>query len=154
MILGAFKGSQVQDPLIRLCIVGARISRAVYFLYDVLNWCCRVTLINGSAKEYAVKAAPFWFIAVVFCLIRDLYEIINYVLRAQAKRREPSVQDCIAERPDIVTDALKNICDILIPLKIWGKVNISEGRVGMLGLISSICGILSIINPKYKLSPM
>ena len=154
MILGAVKGSQVQDPLIRLCIVVARMSRAVYFLYDILNWCCRVTLISGNAKEYAIKAAPFWFVAVVFSIIRDLYEIINYVLRAQAKKKDPSVQDCISRRPDIVVDTLKNICDLLIPLKIWGKININEGKIGFLGLISSLCGILSIVNPKYKLTPM
>jgi len=154
MILGAYKGSKIQDPLIRLCIVIARISRAVYYLYDILNWCCRVTLINGSAKEYAIKAAPFWFIAVFFCLIRDLYEIANYILRAQAKKNDPSIQDCIAQRPDIVVDTLKNMCDLLIPLKIWGKLSINEGKIGMLGLISSICGILCIMNPRYKLSPM
>ena len=154
MILGAVKGSQVQDPLIRICIVVARLSRAVYFLYDILNWCCRVSLLNGNAKEYALRAAPFWFVAVLFCLVRDLYEIINYVLRCKAKKKEASLQDCAIQRPDIAVDTVKNICDFLIPLKLWGKVNISDGKVGFLGLVSSICGILSILNPQYKLTPM
>lgn len=154
MILGAVKGSQVQDPLIRICIVVARLSRAVYFLYDVLNWCCRVSLINGSAKEYSKRAAPFWFIAVFFCLLRDLYEVINYVLRAQAKKKDPSVQDCMFQRPDLCVDVLKNVCDFLIPLKIWGKIDINDGKIGALGLISSICGVLSVLSPNYKLTPM
>ena len=154
MILGAVKGSQVQDPLIRVCIVVSRLSRSVYFLYDILNWCCRVSLMSGSAKEYAARAAPFWFVAVLFCLIRDLYEVINYILRAQAKKKDPGPKDFVCQRPDIAVDSLKNMCDFLIPLKIWGKLDLTDGTVGVLGLISSICGILTILNPRYKLSPM
>ena len=154
MILGAVKGSQVQDPLIRICIVVARLSRAVYFFYDIFNWCCRVSLMKGNAKEYAVRAAPFWLLAIIFCLIRDLYEIVNYVLRTKAKKKDPSLQDCISQRPDICVDTLKNVCDVMIPLKLWGKVNITDGKVGFLGLISSICGILSILSPNCKLKPI
>ena len=154
MLLGGIRGSQIQDPLIRICVVVARISRCVYFLYDVLNWCCRVTLMKGNAKDYATRAAPFWFVAVLFCLLRDAYEIMNYVMRAKAKNKEANLQDCISSRPDIVVDTLKNASDFLIPLKLWGKVDLSQGTVGLLGLISSICGILTIAKPKYKLSPM
>ena len=154
MILGAVKGSQIQDPLIRICVVVARLSRSIYFVYDILNWCCRVSLMKGSSKEYATRAAPFWLVAVIFCLLRDLYEVINYVLRAQAKQKTPTVQDCVTQRPDIAVDTLKNMADFVIPLKIWGKIDISEGIVGALGLISSICGILAILSPQYKLTPM
>eukprot|EP00794_Sanderia_malayensis_P016209 gene16209-17840_t len=154
MFLGAIRGSQVQDPLIRVCIVIARISRTVYFFYDIFNWCCRVTLMKGSSKEYAMRAAPFWFIAVVCGLIRDLYELINYVLRAKAKKQDVGIQNCLCQRPDIATDTLKNICDFLIPLKIWGKLDLSQGTVGILGLISSLCGILTVVKPACKLTPM
>lgn len=154
MFLAAIKGSKVQDPLIRICIVGARMCRVVYFLYDILNWCCRVTLMKGSAKDYAKKAAPFWFIAVVFGLIRDAYEIINYILRVKAKHQNLSVKEAVTQRPDIAVDTMKNACDFLIPLKIWGKLEMTTGTMGVLGLMSSICGMLTLWSPTFKLTPM
>ena len=160
MFQGAVKGSRVQDPLIRLCIVGARLARTVYFIYDIFNWACRTTLLKGNSKDWAKRAAPFWFVAILFCLLRDLYEIINFHLRAKYKKenKDASIQSSLCrlpvERPDVTCDTLKNACDFLIPLNLWGKIHLSTGTVGILGLISSICGILMAANPKYKLIPM
>ncbi|GAB6031215.1 hypothetical protein CHUAL_009032 [Chamberlinius hualienensis] len=57
------------------------------------------------------------------------------------------------DHKDVVLDTIKNICDLLIPLSSLGYAKLSPGVVGLCGIISSLVGILTIVDPTYKLVP-
>lgn len=55
--------------------------------------------------------------------------------------------------PEVVTDTIKNSCDFFIPLTALGHVKLSPGTIGLLGAISSLAGLLVVMDPKKKLLP-
>lgn len=59
----------------------------------------------------------------------------------------------IANKP-ILMDTIKNSCDILIPLSSMGYVDLSPKIVGLLGVVSSVLGLIVMVKPNCKLSPM
>jgi peroxin-11B len=54
---------------------------------------------------------------------------------------------------DIVLDTLKNGCDFFIPFTSLGFIKLSPKTIGMLGVISSVAGLLVILEPRAKLLP-
>lgn len=105
-------------------------------------------------------------------LVRDIYEIIELFKRNSDPKQGTSVvmrskQDntivafdpinairvLLANKP-ILFDTIKNSCDILIPLSSMGYVDLSPKMVGLLGVVSSVVGIIAMVKPNCKLSPM
>ncbi|XP_041463794.1 peroxisomal membrane protein 11B-like [Lytechinus variegatus] len=52
----------------------------------------------------------------------------------------------------LILDTLKNLADLFLPLSYLGHINISSGLQGLLGLISSIIGVLTVWDTKYRLA--
>lgn len=97
-------------------------------------------------------------------LVRDFYEIKrimdqhNFCLRptaAKALGEQVSSVACVFlnEHKDVLWDTVKNGCDVWIPLTALGYTKLQPGTIGMLGTISSIAGIISLISPYAKLLP-
>ena len=57
------------------------------------------------------------------------------------------------EHPDVFWDCLKNCCDFWIPMTSLGHVKLSPGAVGLLGVISSTAGLITVLDPLAKLAP-
>lgn len=53
----------------------------------------------------------------------------------------------------IAVDTLKNTCDLFIPLSALGGVRISAGVIGILGIVSSLAGIVALMDPSAKMTP-
>lgn len=105
-------------------------------------------------------------------LVRDLYEIIQLWKRNSDPKKGPSVivrskQDngfvafdpvvairVLVQNKPILMDTIKNSCDILIPLSSMGYVDLSPKVIGLLGVVSSVLGIWTMVKPNCKLSPM
>lgn len=51
----------------------------------------------------------------------------------------------------LILDILKNSADLFLPLSYLGHINISSGLQGLLGLISSMIGVLTVWDSKYKM---
>eukprot|EP00057_Strongylocentrotus_purpuratus_P020376 XP_011674850.1 PREDICTED: peroxisomal membrane protein 11B isoform X1 [Strongylocentrotus purpuratus] len=51
----------------------------------------------------------------------------------------------------LILDILKNSADLFLPLSYLGHINISSGLQGLLGLISSVIGVLTVWDSKYKM---
>lgn len=105
-------------------------------------------------------------------LVRDIYEILQLWKRNSDPKQGVSVvvrskQDnsvvafdpvnalrvLYANKP-ILMDTIKNTCDILIPLSSMGYVDLSPKVVGLLGVVSSVVGLVVMVKPSCKLSPM
>lgn len=55
--------------------------------------------------------------------------------------------------PAVALDTLKNICDLFIPLDKLGIYQSNAGVVGFCGLISSLIGIVTLVQPNLKIKP-
>lgn len=94
-------------------------------------------------------------------LVRDMYEI-SLILKSNKVRMHglgdvvtaiPKSVMLVQNHSSVMIDTIKNGCDFFIPLAALGYVKLSPGTVGFLGTISSIAGLLVLIEPKNKLSP-
>lgn len=101
-------------------------------------------------------------------LVRDFYEIVQ-IIKAEKRQILPKGDNlnlsevakscsrailCIRHnRQDLMVDTIKNCCDIFIPLSALGHVKLSPGTIGLLGVVSSIAGLVALIDPACKLTP-
>jgi peroxin-11B len=53
----------------------------------------------------------------------------------------------------VVVDTVKNGCDVMIPLTALGYMRLSPGTVGLLGVVSSVAAIISLVDPLARLTP-
>lgn len=53
----------------------------------------------------------------------------------------------------VVIDTVKNVCDFFIPFTALGYVKLTPGTVGWLGTVSSLMGLIVLVEPLAKLSP-
>ena len=152
---GALKSTSVRDPYIRSCIILSRLSRACYFTYDTINWFMKSGLVNGDAKKLSLRSASFWFGAVFMCILRDLYELKKYLDQHKEKQQNTDVliKHLVMNNLSVIVDLIKNLFDLVIALRLWDKVSVSDGVVGMAGMISSSAGLLEIFCPCYRLIP-
>ena len=155
-LYGALKATSVRDPYIRSCIILSRLSRACYFKYDTINWFMKSGLTMGDAKKWSLRSAPFWFGAVFMCILRDLYELKKYLDQHKEKRKQDIdvlIKYLVMNNQPVILDLTKNLFDLVIALSLWDKVSVSDGLVGVAGMISSSAGLLEIFCPCYKLIP-
>jgi peroxin-11B len=158
MFQGAVKSLSVQDFLHKLCLVIAKTSQGAYLLLDNYIWFGKQGLINVDTKKYGPRAAAFWLVTLFFSLIRNVYDILNILENESRRRKRGEVggnwMDCAGRHKPIIVDTVKNITDLFLPLSILQYINTSTGFQGLMGMISSIMGILVTWDPaKYKLSP-
>ena len=155
-LYGALKSTSVRDPYIRSCIILSRLSRACYFTYDTINWFMKSGLVNGDAKKWSLRSAPFWFGAVFMCILRDLCELKKYLDQHKEKHQQDTdvlIKHLVMNNLPVIVDLIKNLFDLVIALSLWDKVSVSDGIVGVAGMVSSSAGLLEIFCPCYRLIP-
>lgn len=171
---------QLSDRVLCLCLTAANISRAFYFICDNLLWAKSVGLIRDIDKErWSLNSSRFYFLSLVMNLTRDVYAIVQLMMQRARDRHfrqkmnqhlseNPEVADVVIpqldaflfllldslkSQPDVAFDTLKNICDLFIPLDRLGFYQTNTGVVGFCGLVSSLIGILTLVQPKLKIKP-
>lgn len=179
-IEAAKRTMQLADPVLCLCLTAANINRALYFICDNVLWARNVGLTQDIDKDrWSLNASRFYFLSLVMHLTRDVYVISQLMVqRARDKRfqeklnchmdESPEVAEAVVPQldaflfllfeslkthPAVVLDALKNICDLFIPLDRLGIYQSSAGVVGFCGLISSLLGIVTLLHPNLKIKP-
>ncbi|XP_070543577.1 peroxisomal membrane protein 11B-like [Ptychodera flava] len=63
------------------------------------------------------------------------------------------VPKCLQHNYPVALDTLKNGADIFLPLSSLGYLRLSSGLQGILGMISSVVGIMTVWDGRYKLKP-
>lgn len=167
MVQGALKSMELQDPVLQLTLTLAKLNQAAFMLADHFIWFGKTGVIKMDSKYWAQVSARFWLVTIVFNLIRNLYDIAN-IIRATEKRElevmSGSESKLISARghqeqvengnhKPIIVDTIKNSADLLLPLSSLGYIDISPGIQGILGVISSVMGILTVWYPDLKLVP-
>ena len=149
------------NPVHRLLITLSKINRGLYLLFDHIVWAAKLKLITADAARWNKTASRFWVVAVVFGLLRDIYDLLAafktelaQTTQGRRNRGRPissAVSRTLVNHPALALDLLKNSTDIFIPLSNLQVVNMSSGAVGLMGVVSSICGLIALWNDSLKL---
>ena len=178
MLQGALNNIRIQDKIIRISLVIAKISQACYLFVDHFVWAAKLGIFKADSKKLNQLAARFWLISILASILRNLYDLTT-IIRTERNKREKvknqrklvnSTQDVatanswslsdnsrimsqvISNRP-VIVDTIKNAADLFLPLSTLEYIGVSEGIQGLMGMISSYMGILSTWDPALKLSP-
>ena len=165
-LYSALKVMKYPDLAVRVTLTLSKISNALFLLADHIIWIGRVGLLRVNIEKWSKIANKYWLMSIIMNLIRDIYEIITIIEHDEGKNvlmRKPNFSPDmwkqykllfhLKNHKDIAMDAIKNGCDLFIPLTALGFTKFSPGTIGIFGVISSIVGLYTLIYPLYKLTP-
>ncbi|XP_050402966.1 peroxisomal membrane protein 11B [Patella vulgata] len=178
-IQSALKSIHIDDTVWRLTITLSKINQACYLLFDHLIWAGRVGIMKVDSKKWSELSARFWLVSLILNLVRNFYDIYVILVRevkiqaARAKKSSSYVNGnsydkdkprkiltnnelackCISENKPVWLDLIKNVCDIVLPLNSLGRIHVTPGTQGVVGVISSIVGIATTWDPLLRLVP-
>lgn len=179
-IEAAQRTMRLSDRVLCLCLTVANVNRAFYFICDNVLWARGLGLLRNIDKErWSQYSSYFNLVSLLLSMARDAYVTVQ--LMTQTARDEnfrqkmdrhlgesPDVAEVLIPQldallflllvtlrshPDVTIDVLKNTCDLLIPLERLGIYEANSGVVAFCGLISSLIGILTIVQPRLKIKP-
>lgn len=177
VLYGAFSSIHYSNVTVRITCTVSKIANALFLLADHILWIGRIGLINVNSEKWGKVANKYWLCSIIMNLVRDVYEI--WCILEQEGRRlgippgESLRRTCLAgggfsrktvplslravtfvqEHKDVVVDTVKNGCDVMIPLTALGYMRLSPGTVGLLGVVSSVAAIISLVDPLARLTP-
>lgn len=158
----------------RITLTCSKLSQALFLFGDHFIWLSRTGLFKKiDAKKWGNLSNRYWLLSIIMNLARDVYEIMKLIdLHRSANRigllnnkfpKITSTRDLeklalysfslLRGHKDVVVDTVKNVCDVFIPMTYLGYVKLSPMTIGVLGTMSSIAGILALIQPDAKLVP-
>lgn len=152
-LYSALKMIKYPDPIVRLILITAKITNALYLLADHFIWLGRVGILRVDLEKWNKVANKYWLITIIMNFTRDIYEIIKILVREKNVLKRHQILLCLRNHKKIMMDIVKNGCDLFIPLTALGIAKCTPGTIGLLGIISSLVGLYTIIDPLYKLSP-
>ena len=154
MLNGATKVLGIPDPVLRNLLLVSRSSMAVYFFYDLLGWCVKAGVFKSDSQRLSHKSSQFWFLGLFFLLLRDIYELRLCQKQSGSKKNcYSTVLSTLVRNPNLALDLLKNVGDLVVVLNALKKISVSQGTVGMAGVITSVIGLIQVLRPEYKLLP-
>ncbi|PSN47026.1 hypothetical protein C0J52_09814 [Blattella germanica] len=176
MLYGALSSIHHPDVTLRITCTLSKIANALFLLADHILWIGRTGLVNVNSDKWGKVANKYWLYSITMNLVRDVYEIWRILERegrrigippGESLRRvylpDGSIRKSlplsiraasfINDHKDVVVDTVKNSCDLMIPLTSLGYVRLSPGAVGLLGVVSSLAAIVSLVDPLARLTP-
>ncbi|XP_075167203.1 peroxisomal biogenesis factor 11ab [Haematobia irritans] len=162
------------DLAIRVTLTTSKLSQALFLFADHFLWLARTGLFKSiDAKKWGQYANKYWLLSIIMNLCRDVYEIFRLMdlhkasVRSGISRNIPcrirSTKDLsrlalqsyamVLGHKDVFVDTLKNACDFFIPLTALGYTKLTPRTIGMLGAISSVAGLIALLEPTAKLTP-
>uniref|UniRef100_A0A1L8DVM9 Putative peroxisomal bioproteinsis protein peroxin n=1 Tax=Nyssomyia neivai TaxID=330878 RepID=A0A1L8DVM9_9DIPT len=144
-----------EDAVVRATVTLSKLASSMFLFCDHIIWFARTGFIKRiDVEKWNKLANKYWLFSVVMNLMRDVYEI-KRLLKQQSTKKTCTLDTlrCIYEHKPIMWDTIRNITDLFIPLNGLGYAKLSPRTIGLLGLISSIAGLVALIEPTAKLSP-
>lgn len=158
---------QHHDPTIRSVLILSRISQALFLLTDHFLWLGRADVCTVNTDRWSRLSNKYWLYSITLNLVRDFFEIAK-IFKSQKRSILPHdgcknmsdvvettlrIFNILQHNRAIMIDTVKNGCDFFIPLTALGHVKLSPGTVGWLGVISSLAGLLVLVEPSVKVTP-
>lgn len=149
----AMFGNMSSIRLIALASSTAKLAYAAFLLCDHIIWIARIGLIDVDTERWSKSSNRYWAITVSLQLLIDVYEIYKVVnSKTSEEKTNKILLRLVCYRKDLVLDTLKNLCDLIIPLTGLGMIRTSPGLVGAVGMLTSVAGLVTLIDPQYKFS--
>ncbi|XP_077373756.1 peroxisomal membrane protein 11A [Festucalex cinctus] len=179
-IEAARRSARLPDRALGLCLTLAHVGRALYLTCDNALWAAAVGLLPDLRRErWSVLAWRFYLASLAAALARDLYVLARLMARRARDGRfrrkmishlneSPDVAEAVVphldafvflllhsfkSEPAVLLDAVKNVCDLAIPLDKLGAWRCNAGAVAFCGLVSSLIGIVTMVQPKLRVKP-
>lgn len=150
----------LQNPLLRLLLTLVKLNRGVYLLIDHFIWAHRMNLITIDSKSWSRLSNRFWFFAILLGLVRDIYELLK-AWRVEKERLSQyqsyesvatkAATNVLQNNGAVCIDVVKNCGDLFIPLSRLDVIYLPGGVVGLLGVVSSLAGLVGAYNEHLKL---
>lgn len=151
----------------RYIIILSKIANSLFLLADHILWLGRADLCVINTEKWSKISNRYWLYSITMNLLRDFYDISLLVKdNKNVIIPEGGITNCrdigkillstniiLQNNSKIVIDTVKNGCDFFIPLTALGYVKLSPGTVGLLGAMSSLAGLLVLLDPKKKMVP-
>lgn len=172
---GVLKTIHYSDAWLAFTLTVNKICQSIFLLTDHIIWLSRSGLVkNIDTTKWTQRSNKYWLISLVMGIVRDVYEINRVVASFSSYknlstcitsslvsiRTSKDASVCLASLFDflitykhLTIDTVKNCCDLFIPLSSMGYVKVSPRVIGLLGMVSSIAGLIVILNPQCKLTP-
>lgn len=156
------------DLTVRFTLSLSKISSSLFLLCDHMIWLSRTGMTDIKTEKWVQLSCKYWLYSITMNLIRDFYEIVKILKNENRFICPPAgcktmndffmcfgrAVECLQTRRDVMVDTIKNGCDFFIPLTSLGYTKLSPSVIGALGVISSIAGLLAIVNKDCKLTPI
>uniref|UniRef100_A0A6B2EDV1 Putative peroxisomal bioproteinsis protein peroxin n=1 Tax=Phlebotomus kandelakii TaxID=1109342 RepID=A0A6B2EDV1_9DIPT len=152
------------DAVVRITLTLSKLASSMFLFCDHVIWFARTGFVKSiDVEKWNRLANKYWLFATVMNLVRDFYEI-KRLLRLQPPRKSTGCLGETLSRPvdslkvicghkAVMWDSVKNLCDIFLPLNGLGFTKLSPRTIGLLGLVSSVAGLVALVEPTAKLSP-
>lgn len=158
----ALQTIHLKDPVQRVLITLGKLTRFLFLLFDHLVWAGRLRLFGIDPKRWSTHSTRFWFLAITFGLLRDTYDIFRALKIEYSRLRHNStgakrnmstvLSRTIHNNPALVLDVVKNSTDIFLPISSFKQGRgMSPGWVGLMGVVSSLCGLIAAWDKGLKL---
>eukprot|EP00127_Corallochytrium_limacisporum_P002528 Clim_evm85s128 gene=Clim_evmTU85s128 len=141
------------DPMLRALKQGNSVGMGIWLIYDHILWATKVGLYKGDAADAAKKSSYAWVFGLLCGIFKNLHimHLNQEKLTALLQGNRPSTQEeldtynkNLAHYRDVqfkeILDLVKNVLDLGIPLTTLQYVSFTSGRVGLIGVITSIIG--------------
>jgi len=125
----------------------------------------RNNFLQINAPRWGQAGNRYWLLSIIMNLVRDVVElnnlfkailkkkILNTLNRKVAPKNDftgEAVQ-FVRSHKDLLIDTVKNSCDIMLPLSNLGFIRVSAGTIGIVGMISSVLSLYTLVDQKAKL---
>ncbi|XP_059615974.1 peroxisomal membrane protein 11B [Phlebotomus argentipes] len=155
------------DAVVRMTVTLSKLASSMFLFCDHMIWFARTGFVKGvNVEKWNKLANKYWLFSVVMNLVRDFYEI-QRLLATQTPKKATVDQGCLQEvislplqtvkcicgHKPVLWDTVKNACDLFLPLNGLGFTKLSPRTIGVLGFISSLAGLIPLVEPSAKLSP-
>ncbi|XP_055687019.1 peroxisomal membrane protein 11B [Lutzomyia longipalpis] len=154
-----------EDAVVRATVTLSKLASSMFLFCDHVIWFARTGFIKRiDVDKWNKLSNKYWLFSIVMNLLRDFYEIRRLLQQQPMKKLScGSPRDflsmpmealkCICAHKPIMLDTIRNLCDLLIPLNGLGFARLNPRTIGLLGFISSVVGLMALIEPTAKLSP-
>lgn len=153
------------DKTIRICMTFSKIGNSLYLLCDHFLWLNKNNFIQIDAKKWSQVGNKYWLLSIVLNLVKDAMELNgllktilkNKILNTLNRKVTPKsvlsgeAAQFVSSHKDLFIDIAKNSCDLMLPLTNLGLIRLSPGTVGVVGMVSSVLNLYTMVNQRARL---
>lgn len=160
----------IEDPVLRTSLTISKLAHALYLFADHIVWLTKSGFLKKDSESWNRTANKYWLLSIIANLARDFYEMYHVLELNRTTYLRPSelfngrmnfIQSdnwkywysLVNCHKDVFLDTFKNSCDLFIPLTALGFTKLSPSAVGLLGAMSSLAALVTIVKPITKLVP-